>query len=111
MRRGLADNYWHGRARPGGPMQRDLLRPRPGRAGLRAGGSRRGPLPEFWNLVFMQESLSTVRAKVDFDIEAPLPKKNIDTGMGLGGWPACSRASTTSTRSTRSKPVLVRGGR
>ena len=38
---------------------------------------------EIWNLVFMQEELSQVRAKDDFDIEAPLPAQNIDTGMGL----------------------------
>ena len=38
---------------------------------------------EFWNLVFMQEVLSAVRSKDDFDIAGPLPKRNIDTGMGL----------------------------
>ncbi len=38
---------------------------------------------EIWNLVFMQEELSAVRSKEDFDIRGPLPKQNIDTGMGL----------------------------
>ena len=38
---------------------------------------------EFWNLVFMQDELSAVRSKEDFDVVGPLPKKNIDTGMGL----------------------------
>ena len=38
---------------------------------------------EFWNLVFMQDELSAVRSKEDFDIVGSLPKKNIDTGMGL----------------------------
>ena len=38
---------------------------------------------EIWNLVFMQDELSAVRTKEDFDIAGPLPKKNIDTGMGL----------------------------
>jgi alanyl-tRNA synthetase len=38
---------------------------------------------EFWNLVFMQDELSAVRSKVDFDIVGSLPRKNIDTGMGL----------------------------
>ncbi|MGN6723173.1 MAG: alanine--tRNA ligase [Marmoricola sp.] len=38
---------------------------------------------EFWNLVFMQDELSAVRSKSDFDIVGQLPKKNIDTGMGL----------------------------
>ena len=38
---------------------------------------------EIWNLVFMQEELSAVRSKEDFDVVGPLPAKNIDTGMGL----------------------------
>jgi len=38
---------------------------------------------EIWNLVFMQDELSAVRSKEDFDIAGALPKKNIDTGMGL----------------------------
>ncbi len=38
---------------------------------------------EIWNLVFMQDELSAVRSKEDFDIAGPLPKRNIDTGMGL----------------------------
>ena len=38
---------------------------------------------EIWNLVFMQDELSAVRSKEDFDILGPLPAKNIDTGMGL----------------------------
>jgi alanyl-tRNA synthetase len=38
---------------------------------------------EVWNLVFMQDELSAVRSKEDFDILRPLPAKNIDTGMGL----------------------------
>src|SRR4029450_4941857 len=38
---------------------------------------------EIWNLVFMQDELSAVRSKEDFDIRRQLPKKNIDTGMGL----------------------------
>ena len=31
----------------------------------------------------MQDDLSVVRSKVDFDIAGPLPAQNIDTGMGL----------------------------
>ena len=38
---------------------------------------------EFWNLVFMQDQLSEVRKKDDFDVDGPLPMKNVDTGMGL----------------------------
>jgi alanyl-tRNA synthetase len=38
---------------------------------------------EVWNLVFMQDQISKFRAKDDFDIDGPLPFKNVDTGMGL----------------------------
>ncbi len=38
---------------------------------------------EIWNLVFMQDELSAVRSKSDFDIAGSLPQRNIDTGMGL----------------------------
>jgi alanyl-tRNA synthetase len=82
--RGLADNYWHmGVPGPGGPCSEIYYDrgPEYGRDG--------GPIAdedrflEVWNLVFMQDQLSKVRAKDDFDIEGPLPSKNVDTGMGL----------------------------
>ena len=39
---------------------------------------------EFWNLVFMQNERGPgVRSKDDFPILGELPKKNIDTGMGM----------------------------
>ena len=38
---------------------------------------------EIWNLVFMQYERSAGRAKEDFEILGDLPKKNIDTGLGL----------------------------
>src|SRR5690606_33992296 len=38
---------------------------------------------EIWNLVFMQYLITNVRSKIDFDIVGELPKKNIDTGMGM----------------------------
>ncbi|SDS70026.1 alanyl-tRNA synthetase [Friedmanniella luteola] len=84
QRRGLLDNYWHmGIPGPGGPCSEIYIDrgPQYGRDG--------GPVVdedrflEIWNLVFMQEELSTVRAKDDFDILGDLPRKNIDTGMGL----------------------------
>ncbi|MCW2756978.1 MAG: alaS, partial [Nocardioidaceae bacterium] len=40
-------------------------------------------LLEIWNLVFKQDELSAVRSREDIDIVGSLPKKNIDTGMGL----------------------------
>ena len=84
QRRGLADNYWHmGVPGPGGPCSEIYYDrgPEYGREG--------GPVAdedrylEVWNLVFMQDQLSAVRAKVDFDIAGELPSRNIDTGMGL----------------------------
>jgi alanyl-tRNA synthetase len=82
--RGLADNYWHmGVPGPGGPCSEIYYDRGPdyGRDGGPAADEDR--FLEVWNLVFMQDSLSKVRAKDDFDIEGPLPSKNVDTGMGL----------------------------
>lgn len=84
QRMGKEDNYWHtGQPGPGGPCSEIYIDRGP------AYGRDGGPIvddnrfTEIWNLVFMQELLSDVRTKVDFDIAGPLPQKNIDTGMGL----------------------------
>jgi len=84
QRRGLADNYWHmGVPGPGGPCSEIYYDrgPEYGRDGGPEADEDR--FLEVWNLVFMQDQLSKVRAKDDFDIEGPLPSKNVDTGMGL----------------------------
>src|SRR5271165_2563218 len=84
QRRGLADNYWHmGVAGPGGPCS-EIYYDRGPEYG-REGGPEvdEDRYLEFWNLVFMQDQLSAVRKKDDFDVEGPLPMKNVDTGMGL----------------------------
>jgi alanyl-tRNA synthetase len=84
QRRGVKDNYWHmGVPGPGGPCSEIYVDRGP------AYGPEGGPIVdedrflEIWNLVFMQEELSEVRAKDDFDVAGDLPRKNIDTGMGL----------------------------
>jgi alanyl-tRNA synthetase len=84
QRRGLLDNYWHmGIPGPGGPCSEIYIDRGP------EYGPEGGPIVdedrflEIWNLVFMQEELSAVRAKDDFDVVRPLPRPNIDTGMGL----------------------------
>ena len=82
--RGLADNYWSmGVPGPGGPCSEIYYDRGPdyGRDGGPAVDEDR--FLEVWNLVFMQDSISKFRAKDDFDIEGPLPSKNVDTGMGL----------------------------
>ena len=84
VRRGVADNYWHmGVAGPGGPCS-EIFYDRGPEYGPDGGPAvDEDRFMEFWNLVFMQENLTEVRSKVDFDVSGPLPRKNIDTGMGL----------------------------
>jgi alanyl-tRNA synthetase len=84
QRRGHLDNYWSmGVPGPGGPCSEIYVDRGP------EYGPDGGPVVdedrylEIWNLVFMQEELSAVRSKEDFDLKGPLPRKNIDTGMGL----------------------------
>jgi alanyl-tRNA synthetase len=84
QRRGLKDNYWHmGVPGPGGPCSEIYFDKGPEHG--REGGPEvdEDRYLEVWNLVFMQDMLSEVRAKDDFDVEAPLPHRNVDTGMGL----------------------------
>src|ERR687889_2253184 len=84
QRRGLKDNYWHtGQPGPGGPCSEIYYDRGPEH------GADGGPVVdedrfvEIWNLVFMQYQLDDVRSKEEFRIVGDLPKKNIDTGMGL----------------------------
>jgi alanyl-tRNA synthetase len=84
QRRGRADNYWHtGQPGPGGPCSEIYFDRGP------AYGKDGGPeadenrFIEIWNLVFMQYLLADVKSKTEFTIVSELPKKNIDTGMGM----------------------------
>ncbi|QAY73909.1 alanine--tRNA ligase [Agromyces protaetiae] len=84
QRMGKSDNYWHtGQPGPGGPCSEIYFDrgPKYGQEGGPAVDDNR--FTEIWNLVFMQELINNVTSKVDFDVVGPLPKKNIDTGMGL----------------------------
>src|SRR3954465_14041076 len=84
QRRGHEDNYWHmGVPGPGGPCSEIYFDrgPEHGREGGPVADEER--YLEVWNLVFMQDDLSAVRSKEDFDIRGELPAKNIDTGMGV----------------------------
>jgi len=74
VQRGPADNYWHmGVPGPGGPCSEIFYDRGPDYG--REGGPEvdEDRYMEIWNLVFMQDDLSAVRAKVDFDIAGPLP--------------------------------------
>ncbi|HET6392031.1 MAG TPA: alanine--tRNA ligase, partial [Blastococcus sp.] len=83
---GKKDNYWHtGAPGPGGPCSEIYIDRGPafgpdGGPAVDLAGDR---FLEIWNLVFMQYELDEVRSKEDFRVLGELPKKNIDTGMGL----------------------------
>jgi alanyl-tRNA synthetase len=84
VRRGKTDNFWSmGIPGPCGPCS-EIYYDR-GPAYGREGGPEvdEDRYMEFWNNVFMQYDLKTFRTKEDFDLAGELPKKNIDTGMGL----------------------------
>jgi alanyl-tRNA synthetase len=83
VRLGKKENYWSmGVPGPGGPCS-EILYDRGPEYGADGDFDAEDRYLEIWNLVFMQDELSAVRSKEDFDIAGPLPKKNIDTGMGL----------------------------
>lgn len=84
QRRGMEDNYWSmGIPGPCGPSS-EIYYDRGEEFGV--GG---GPIAnedryiEIWNLVFMQNERGEGTGKTDFEILGPLPRKNIDTGMGV----------------------------
>ncbi|CAM4327888.1 Alanine--tRNA ligase [Mycobacterium basiliense] len=84
QRRGMADNYWSmGIPGPCGPSS-EIYYDRGSEYGV--GG---GPIAnedrylEVWNLVFMENERGEGTSKEDFEILGPLPRKNIDTGMGV----------------------------
>ncbi|WP_067974225.1 alanine--tRNA ligase [Nocardiopsis trehalosi] len=84
QRRGMADNFWSmGVPGPCGPCSEIYYDRGP------EYGADGGPVAdenrylEVWNLVFMQFERGAGGGKDDFPILGDLPKKNIDTGMGL----------------------------
>ncbi|WP_026342901.1 alanine--tRNA ligase [Nocardia sp. BMG111209] len=84
QRRDMADNYWSmGIPGPCGPCSEIYFDrgPEYGRDGGPEADEDR--YLEIWNLVFMQNERGEGRGKDNFEILGPLPKKNIDTGMGV----------------------------
>jgi alanyl-tRNA synthetase len=84
QRLGMDTNYWStGQPGPAGPCSEIFFDRGP------AYGIDGGPATdddryvEIWNLVFMQYLRGEGTGKHDFEILGDLPKKNIDTGMGL----------------------------
>ena len=84
QRMGKADNYWSmGTPGPAGPDSEVFFDRGPayGREGGPAVDDNR--YIEIWNLVFMQWLRGASIGAHDFEIIGDLPRKNIDTGMGL----------------------------
>jgi alanyl-tRNA synthetase len=84
QRRGMADNYWSmGIPGPCGPSS-EIYVDRGPEYGIDGGPeANEDRYIEIWNLVFMQNERGEGTGKSDFDILGPLPRKNIDTGMGV----------------------------
>ncbi len=84
QRLGMEDNYWHmGVPGPCGPCSEIYYDRGPvyGQDGGPAVDDSR--FIEIWNLVFMEFERGETKKDGTFDIVAPLPAKNIDTGMGV----------------------------
>ncbi|WP_343572678.1 alanine--tRNA ligase [Mycobacterium sp.] len=84
QRRGMADNYWSmGIPGPCGPSS-EIYYDRGTDFGVEGGPeANEDRYIEIWNLVFMQNERGDGAGKDDFEILGPLPRKNIDTGMGV----------------------------
>ena len=84
QRRGMADNYWSmGIPGPCGPSS-EIYYDRGPEYGVEGGPeANEDRYIEIWNLVFMQNERGEGTSKEDFEILGPLPRKNIDTGMGI----------------------------
>ena len=84
QRRGMADNYWSmGIPGPCGPSS-EIYYDRGPEFGVDGGPvANEDRYLEIWNLVFMQNERGDGPVKEDYEILGPLPRKNIDTGMGV----------------------------
>jgi alanyl-tRNA synthetase len=85
QRRGMADNFWSmGVPGPCGPCS-EIYYDRGPEFGIEGGPvADEDRYLEVWNLVFMQDMRGEgTGGKGDFPILGPLPKQNIDTGLGV----------------------------
>ncbi|MFL4474190.1 alanine--tRNA ligase [Paeniglutamicibacter sp. MACA_103] len=81
---GMEDNYWStGQPGPAGPCS-EIFYDRGPEYGIEGGPEADDTrYIEIWNLVFMQYQRGEGTGKDSFEILGELPKKNIDTGLGL----------------------------
>jgi len=109
VRRGKADNFWSmGIPGPCGPCSELYFDRGPDY------GADGGPevdedrYMEFWNLVFMQNERGFGTDKEDYPILGELPKKNIDTGMGMERMAALLQGVDNLYEIDETRPILDR---
>ncbi|MFI9201522.1 alanine--tRNA ligase [Streptomyces sp. NPDC053048] len=109
VRRGDEDNFWSmGVPGPCGPCS-ELYYDR-GPALGRAGGPAvdEDRYMEFWNLVFMQYERGEGAGKTGYPILGELPRRNIDTGMGLERMATLLQGVDNLYEIDETRPVLQR---
>ncbi|RSM61874.1 alanine--tRNA ligase [Actinoplanes sp. ATCC 53533] len=109
VRRGKKDNWWHmGIPGPGGTCS-ELFYDRGPSYGKEGGPEvDEDRYMEYWNLVFMQYEITDVKSKDQFTIVSDLPKKNIDTGMGLERVASILQGVDNLYEIDEVKPILAR---
>ena len=109
VRRGKADNFWSmGIPGPCGPCSELYIDRGPdyGQEGGPAVDEDR--YMEFWNLVFMQNERGAGSGKDDYPILGELPKKNIDTGMGMERMATLLQGVDNLYEIDETRPILAR---
>ncbi|GAA1186286.1 MULTISPECIES: alanine--tRNA ligase [Nesterenkonia] len=106
---GKADNYWNtGQPGPGGPCS-EIYYDRGPAYGVDGGPAvDEDRFMELWNLVFMQDRLSQVHSKTEFEIAGPLQNTNIDTGLGLERLAMVLQGAENMYETDQVRPVLDR---
>ncbi len=107
VRRGQADNMWSmGIPGPCGPCS-ELYYDRGPDYGPEGGPEvDEDRYLEFWNLVFMQNIRGGGPAKEGYEVTGDLPKKNIDTGMGMERMAALLQGVDNMYETDQVRPII-----
>jgi alanyl-tRNA synthetase len=114
QRRGGKDNYWDmGVPGPGGPCSEIYFDrgPEHGRVGVDTSGGPEADEDrylEIWNLVFMQDVRGENSPKDDHPPVGTLPKRNIDTGLGIERVATLLQAVDNVYETDLVRPVIAR---